>query len=126
MVLGHKLILYLSLGFLGVSLVGPGLFEMFKSQPGDLNLIADSGDAKSQLRALNGMMAGLGIMAFWACYDLENSRNLVIALGVVLLLVVVARIFSMLVDGLPGIMTCLYTGVELLLSGVFLFWPPGQ
>jgi uncharacterized protein DUF4345 len=126
MVLEHKLVLYAALGFLGISLLGPGLWEMFKNQPGNLNIVADSSDAKSQLRALNGMMAGLGIMALWACYDLENSRHMVIFLGVVLFLVAVARIFSMLVDGLPGISTFLYTGIELLLSGVFLLWPPGQ
>jgi hypothetical protein len=72
MVLLHKLVLYGLLGSLGINLVFPGLMELFKVQPGSSDLVLTTTDAKNQFRALHGMMAGLGMLAFWACLDISN------------------------------------------------------
>ncbi len=122
----HKLVLLASLGFLGLSLVIPGLMEMFKLQPGSSDLLPETVSAKNQLRALNGMMTGFGFLALWACVDLEHSRILVLALGSMLLLVVIARFYSFFVDGLSDLMSWDYVIIELLLAIVFITWPPGD
>lgn len=117
-------VLYCLLGLLGLSLVGPGLAGVFQPKVGRIWLIADAVDARSHLRGLNAMMAGLGMLALWACWDLAQSRLLVLALGVVLGVVVVSRLYSLLLDGAPGGTTLTYLAVESLLAGVFLLWPP--
>ena len=124
MVLVHKLVLYALLGFLGISLVFPGLMELFKVQPGSSDLVLTTTDAKNQFRALHGMMAGLGILAFWACLDIESSRGLVLGLGVIMAMLVIARGYSIFVDGMPGMMNLVYLVVELALAMVFVLWPP--
>ena len=70
------------------------------------------------------MMAGLGILAFWACLDIEGSRCLVQGLGVIMAMLVMARGYSIVVDGMPGTMSMVYLFVELTLALVFLIWPP--
>ena len=122
----HKLVLFASLGFLGISLVIPGLIEIFKLQAGSPGLLPETVNAKNQLRALNGLMTGLGFLALWACVDLERSRILVLALGGILLLVVIARFYSFFADGSPGLMTWVYGIIELLLAVIFIVWPPGE
>lgn len=122
----HKLVLLASLGFLGLSLVIPGLIEIFKLQPGSPGLLPETVNTKNQLRALNGMMAGFGFIALWACVDLENSRTLVLSLGSMLFLVVIARIYSFFVDGMPDLMTWVYVIIEIFLALVFIIWPPGE
>lgn len=124
MILLHKLVLYGLLLFLGVSLVYPGLVELFKGLPGNSGLTLHTPDAKNQYRALHGMMAGLGVLAFWACLDLEHSHDLVLGLGVIMVMLVIARAYSMIVDGLPGTMSLVYFAVEVVLAAVFLLWPP--
>ncbi len=81
-------------------------------------------DAKNQFRALNGMMTGIGLMALAACIELEKARFLVLALGGILLLVFAARMYSIIIDGNPGLMTIVYATVELLLALIFFMWPP--
>ncbi len=120
----HMAVLYSLLVLLGLSLIGPGLAGAFRPGIGRTWLIADASDAKSHLRGLNAMMAGLGMVALWACWDLENARGLVLALGLVMAVLVVTRLYSLLVDGLPGSNTIIYLGVEVLLAAVFLGWPP--
>jgi hypothetical protein len=124
MVLLHKLVLYGLLGFLGINLVFPGLMELFKVQPGSSDLVLTTTDAKNQFRALHGMMAGLGMLAFWACLDIESSRGLVLGLGVIMAMLVIARGYSILVDGMPGMMSLVYLVAELALALVLLLWPP--
>ena len=124
MILLHKLVLYGLLGFLGISLLLPGLMELFKVQLGSSDMVLTTTDARNQFRALHGMMAGLGILAFWACMDIEGSRNLVLGLGVIMAMLVMARVYSLLVDGMPGTMSMLYLFSELALALVFLLWPP--
>ncbi len=124
MILVHKLVLYALLGFLGISLLFPGLIELFKAQPGNSDFLLTTTDARNQFRALHGMMAGLGILALWACLDLEGSRIIVLGLGVIMAMLVIARGYSMFMDGLPGMMSLVYLAAELALALVFLLWPP--
>ncbi len=124
MTLIHKIVLYSLLGFLGVSLVFPGLMELFKAPPGGAGHSLSTTDARNQFRALHGMMAGLGIIAFWACWDLASSRSLVLGLGVIMSMLVIARGYSILMDGIPGAMSLVYLAAELVLALVFLLWPP--
>ena len=121
---GHELVLYASLGVLGLSLVIPGVGGVFKPGIGRTWLVAENVDAKNHLRALNAMMAALGAVALYACWDLERSRSLVLALGAVMAALVVARITSLIVDGRPGIWTLVYLAVEAALAVIFLGWPP--
>jgi hypothetical protein len=126
MTIGHKLVLYGLLGVVGLSLAVPGLAGIFKSGVGQSSLAAASLEGKNQLRAVNAMMAALGLIALWACADLVRFRYLVTALGVVMLLVVIARVYSLVVDGLPRSTFFLYLAVEGVAGVVFLFWaPPG-
>ena len=109
---------------LGLSLIGPGLAGALRHGIGRTWLIADAPDARSHLRGLNAMMAALGMVALWACWDLENARGMVLALGLIMAVLVVTRLYSMLIDGPPGSHTLIYLGVEVLLAAVFLGWPP--
>lgn len=120
----HMSVLYALLSMLGLSLIFPGLAGVFRPNIGSTWLIAEKADAKNHLRGLNAMMTALGMVALWACWDLEGSRLLVLALGVVMAALVVARLYSWLIDGPPGATSHTYLVIEALLAAVFLFWPP--
>lgn len=120
----HMSVLYALLSMLGLSLIFPGLAGVFRPKIGHTWLIAEKADAKNHLRGLNAMMTALGMVALWACWDLEGSRLLVLALGVVMAALVVARLYSWLIDGPPGATSHTYLVIEALLAAVFLFWPP--
>ncbi len=120
----HALTLYILLGLLGVRLFIPGVMGVFRLSEGSRWLFAETVDAKNHLRTLNGMMTGLGIVALWACWNITEARGLVIALGLVMVALVVARLYSMVVDGLPSGLTMLYFIVEVLMATIFLIWPP--
>ncbi|MEJ2158292.1 MAG: DUF4345 domain-containing protein [Desulfobacteraceae bacterium] len=126
MTLLHRVTLYGLLGILGISLAVPGLIELFRSGSGKTGLVAESLDAVNQLRAFNGMMVGLGLVAGWCLFDLENARMRVMALGVVLLPVIVGRIYAMIADGVPGLMTWTYLCIEVVMASVFLTMPPPE
>ena|SRR5579859_7018483 len=120
----HQTILYASLVFLGLSLTIPGLIETLKTTTGSAWLIAADVNAKGHLRGLNGMMTAVGVLALWVCWDLPEARSLVEALGAVMAFVAASRIYSMAVDGLPGLTGTLYLGIEAALGAIFLGWPP--
>lgn len=122
----HKLVLYGSLGLLGASLIIPGVMVMLSLEVSHGGLFAEPPDGSNQLRALYGMMTGVGVVALWACLDLKQAHSLVTSLGIIMALGGVARCYSILVDGVPGLMTLLYLGVELLLAAIFLLWPPSK
>lgn len=124
MTLLHKLVLYGSLGSLGVSLILPGMSQLFRVQPGSPDLILGSTDAKNQFRALQGMMVGVGMWALWACLDIERARTLVLGLGIIMAMLVIARGYSILMDDLPGPLSCAYLFIELSFCILFLGWPP--
>jgi hypothetical protein len=117
----HQLFLYVSLGFLGLSLLIPGLTDAFRVTTGQKWLVAADVDATNHLRALNGMMAAVGVIALLACWDLAAARPLVTALGTLMEFIVVARVYSIVVDGVSGIANKVYLGIEAGLSIVF-FW----
>jgi Domain of unknown function (DUF4345) len=58
------------------------------------------------------MMAALGIISLWTCWDLPRARFLVEALGALMVFLVIARIYSTIVDGVPGRASKIYLGVE--------------
>ena len=120
----HQTILYASLVFLGLSLTIPGLIETLRPTTGSRWLIAADLNAKGHLRGLNGAMTAVGMIALWACWDLQNARSLVVPLGAVMAFVAGSRIYSMAVDGLPNITGALYLGIEVMLGVIFLAWPP--
>ena len=124
MTLVHKIVLWGLLGLLGLSLLVPGLMNVVRKDEGTVWLIAETVDAKNHLRALNAMMAALGLIALWACWDLERARLAVIGLGVVMAALVVARAYSIVVDGWPSPMTLVYLAVEVVMATLFLAWPP--
>ncbi|MCU7852009.1 MAG: DUF4345 domain-containing protein [Candidatus Thiodiazotropha sp. (ex Monitilora ramsayi)] len=114
--------LQLLLFIFGLSLLVPGLVEMFT-----LTLAVTDERAISQInqsRALHGMMAGLGLLSCIACFYLEQARILVMGIGFTLVLVVVARLYSLVLDGLPDNVMLFYLVIELLLALIFLFLPP--
>src|SRR5919199_2673805 len=124
MSLAHKLVLYACLGLLGLSLFVPGAIGVVRPSGDVSGLQPQNVDAANHLRALNGMMAAIGLVALWTCLDLAKARPLVLALGVTMAALVVARASSIALDGAPGAATKLYLAVELVLAVVFLFWPP--
>jgi hypothetical protein len=124
MTLVHQVTLYLSLGFLGFSLLIPGLAGVFQATTGHKWLVARNVDAANHLRALNGMMAALGMISLWTCWDLPRARVLVEVLGALMVFLVIARVFSTVVDGVPGRASKIYLGVEAMLGAIFLAWPP--
>ncbi len=124
MAFARKWVLYLLLMLLGVSLLFPGLAEVLTLTTAVGWLHTDDIDAKNQLRALNAMMAALGAVALLACWRLQRNRQLVQALGLCLAFVVLARIYSLFVDGMPSLTHLIYLGVEGIMAAVFLIWPP--
>ena len=126
MSIAHKLVLYAALLFVGISLIVPGLLEIIKTQAGIPGLIPETVVAKNQFRALHGMMLGLGLLAIWACMDLADAKHLVMAIGLVLLMVALARIYSFWNDGAPDAASFIYVALELSFAGLFMLWPPGS
>jgi Domain of unknown function (DUF4345) len=119
-----RVILYGLLGLLGADLLISGLFGVFAPGTGDTRLVAQSVEARNQLRAFYGMMAALGAVALRSCFDLVRFRHVIGALGVIMALVAVARTYSLVADGRPGGMFFLYLAVEALMSVIFLTWAP--
>ncbi len=120
----HKIVLLALLGFLGLSLVVPGVLNVVRKDHGTPWLVAQTVDAGSHLRALNAMMAVVGLAALWACWDLERARLVVLGLGVTMAALVAARLYSIVVDGWPQPTTLVYLAVEAAMAAVFLLWPP--
>ena len=118
----HKWTLMALLMLLGLSLLIPGIFEMFHPEPAGLN--PKSVSQANQHRALHGMMAGLGVLACLACYRIDRERILVMGIGVTLALVVIGRVYSLFIEGLPDGATLFYLAVESLLALIFLKYPP--
>jgi len=125
MPLSHKLILYVTLGSLCLSLIVPGLWEVFRDNPGSPGLIAQHVDALNQLRAYNGMITAIGFMSGVAIINIERNRTLILILATLLLFLALSRLISLLLDGLPGLVTLTYLVMEVLISVIlFVFVPP--
>ncbi len=124
MTLTHKIVLYAALVLLGLGLLIPGLLELARTKTGTAFLIAENVEARNHLRALNGMMAGMGIAALLICLNLEAMRWPVIGLGVIMAGVVAGRVWSILIDGSPGGATLFYLATDIGFAALFLLWPP--
>ncbi|MES9852742.1 MAG: DUF4345 domain-containing protein [Candidatus Thiodiazotropha sp. L084R] len=118
----HKQLLVALLMLFGLSLLVPGVIAMFHSEPA--GLYTQMADQANQFRALHGMMAGLGVMACLACYHIERERTLVMGIGLTLALVVAARVYSLLSEGVPDWPTLFYLAIESILALIFLRYPP--
>lgn len=118
----HKWILTVLLICFGLSLLIPGIVEMFS-----LELVTSDTESISQTnqrRALHGMMAGLGLLSCMACFRLAQARVLVMGIGFTLVLVVTGRLYSLIIDGTPAKVTLFYLIIETLLALIFLLLPP--
>ena len=74
----------------------------------DLNELLIKHPAATYYCQVNGdSMTGVGI------YD-----------GVIMAILVIARVYSILVDGVPGMVSLVYLVTELSFAIVFLLWPP--
>jgi len=103
----------------------PGLWEVFRHNPGSPGLIAQHVDALNQLRAYNGMMTAVGFMSGVAIINMERNRTLILVLATLLLFLALSRLISLLLDGLPGLVTLTYLIMEVLISVIlFVFMPP--
>lgn len=120
----HKYTLRLLLVFLGLSLIIPGLINLLRPSMGGDVIFAESISGKNHLRAVNAMIAALGVLALWACLDVVHSRQLVMGLGIMLFFLVFARSYSIIVDGMPSLTIISYLLIELLMAIIFLVWPP--
>ncbi|WP_250658310.1 DUF4345 domain-containing protein [Alkalimarinus coralli] len=119
----HHIILYIALIFLGGSLLVPGLMSIL-SPIWEGTPLTIGVDVRNQMRALNGMVTAVGAISFWCCFNLQDKRQLVRALGLILLFAGLAKVYSMLVDGVPGLYSSIYLIAEFSLAFLFLVWPP--
>lgn len=124
MTLTHKIVLYGALGLLGLGLVIPGLLELLRAKTGSSFLVAENTEARNHLRALHGMMAGMGAAALLVCLNLEAMRWPVIGLGIIMAGVVSGRVYSIVIDGNPGATSLFYLATDVGFAALFLLWPP--
>ena len=123
----HKLILYITLGFLCLSLMLPGLWEVLRSTPNQSGLVAQHVDALHQLRAYNGMVAAVGFISGITIFNLERNRDLIIVLAMIMLFLATSRTISLFFDGVPGLLTLVYILTEILIAMIlFVFLPPNK
>jgi len=120
----HKYTLWFLLVILGLSLIIPGLMNMLRPSMGGDVIFAESIDGKNHLRAINAMIAAIGVLALWACMDITNARQIVMGLGIILIFLVLARVYSLFTDGVPSFTILSYLIMELLMAIIFLLWPP--
>lgn len=105
-------LLLLGVGFLAMGAQGLFMPDFFFGQL-DLDLPSVSG--RSELRTTYaGMFVGAALLFFRAAYR-EDERNLALWLAVMICgLFLLARVYSMVVDGIPNTLTMVFIGVELV------------
>jgi uncharacterized protein (DUF1786 family) len=109
---------------LGISLLLPGLSELFPVSIQWHGVVPEMIEAKHQFRVLHAMMAALGIVALYSCIDIVRNQLLIRVLAVVLSCVVMARFYSMFVDGVPGALTLAYLAIEVVMIVILFRWVP--
>ena len=114
-------LLLLGVGFLAMGAQGLFMPDHFFGQLG-LHLPSVSG--RSELRtAYAGMFGASGLLFLRAAYR-EDERNLALWLAVMACgLFLIARVYSMVVDGIPNTITMVFIGVEvvgLVIPGIVL------
>lgn len=105
-------LLLLGVGFLAMAAQGLFIPDYFFAQ---LNLDLNSVSGRSEVRtAYAGMFGGAGLLFLRTAYR-EDERNLALWLAVIIFsLSLLARVYSMVVDGIPNKLTMIFIGVELV------------
>ena len=105
-------LLLLGVGFLAMGAQGLFMPDYFFGQ---LGLALPSVSGRSELRtAYAGMFGGAALLFLRAAYH-EDERNLALWLAVMICgLFLLARVYSMVVDGIPNTLTFVFIGVELV------------
>ena len=109
--------------FLAVCLTYPGLMGIFNSSMQYHGLIAQNIDALNQLKSFYSLLLAIGLIALWCSYKPEKKRDLIIALGLIMVLSAISRGYSLIFDGMPSTETVVYLIVELLLAIIFISLP---
>jgi uncharacterized membrane protein len=90
-----------------------------------MGLIGQHVDAINQLRAYNAMVAAVGFISGIAIFNIEQNRNLILVLAIIMTFLALSRLISVLIDGVPGSLILIYMGVESLIAVMLLvFMPP--
>ena len=114
-------LILLGLGFLVMGAQGTFIPDHFFGQ---LDLPLPSVSGRSELRTAYAGMFGAAALLFLRTAYRENERNLALWVAVMIFsLFLLARVYSMVVDGIPNTLTKIYIGVELLglvVSGIVL------
>ena len=105
-------LLLLGVGFLAMAAQGLFIPDYFFAQ---LNVDLNSVSGRSEVRtAYAGMFGGAGLLFLRTAYR-EDERNLALWLAVIIFsLSLLARVYSMVVDGIPNKLTMVFIGVELV------------
>jgi hypothetical protein len=105
-------LLLLAVGFFAMGAQGVFTTDQFFGQV-ELEIVSPS--ARSELRtAYGGMFGGVGLLFLRAAYH-EAFHDLALWLAAMIFgLFVVARGYSMLLDGMPNTLTMVFLGVEIL------------
>lgn len=111
-----------SMIFLGLSLLIPGIYHVLWLYPQDNLISANTTEGLNQIRALNAMMAAIGIMSLWCLR--KPREKLVVLKGIALILAVVSvgRFYSLLVDGLSNTLYTTYLTIEILLIMILVYY----
>ena len=105
-------LLLLGAGFLAMGLQGALIPDYFFGQ---LGLALPSVSGRSELRTAYAGMFGAAALLFFRTAYREDERNLALWLAVMIFsLFLVARVYSMVVDGIPNTLTKVFIGVELV------------
>ncbi len=105
-------LLLLGVGFLAMGAQGLFIPDYFFGQLG-LDLPSVSG--RSELRTAYAGMFGAAALLFFRTAYREDERNLALWLAVVIFsLFLLARVYSMIVDGIPNTLTMVFIAVEVV------------
>ena len=92
-----------------------------------VRFICGTQDIHRQLEGRISAFLGMeDTILYGSCFDANTGlfETLLGENNPVMLAVVISRLYSILVDGPPGAIGFAYLGIEAVLGGVFLFWPP--
>lgn len=105
-------LLLLGVGFLAMAAQGLFMPDYFFGQ---LDLALPSVSGRSELRTAYAGMFGAAALLFLRAAYREDERNLALWLAVMICgLFLLARVYSMVVDGIPNTLTMVFIGVELV------------
>lgn len=117
-----SIVLRVSLLFLGLALLIPGLFHAFFLYPFSHLISPSKIEGINQLRALNGMMAAVGMLCLWCIKDTARKYPVLHGLALILLVVSICRIYSLFMDGISNFLYLGYLGIEIVLAVVLLYF----